>query len=92
MSRDSLKYMDQVEVGSIVVFDMGTFPNIGIITRIFEENGRLLCTIMHPSGRIRERDLEFDYNDCALRPLLGSYNTCIRSDAWDEWFKSHKHK
>lgn len=81
---------DQLQVGSIVVFDMGTAPNIGMITDIYTEGQERKCLIMHPGGRMRERSLDYDYRDAALRPLLGEYNLAITSKCWDEWIKAGK--
>lgn len=81
---------DQLQVGSIVVFDMGEAPNIGMVTDIYIEDGVRKCLIMHPGGRMRTRDIDSDYRNEALRPLLGEYNLAITSKKWNEWIKAGK--
>lgn len=83
--------LDQITLGTIVIFDMGTFPNIGMVTDIYTVQGIRKIAIMHPSGnRMRERSLDYDYEHQLLAPLLGEYNTCLSCAAWDEWIANGK--
>ena len=81
---------DQLQIGSIVIFDMGDFPNIGMITDIYMVDGVRKCLIMQPNGRPRERSLDYDYRQKFLRPLLGEWNLAIKSKKWDEWIMAGK--
>ena len=57
-----------IGIGKLVFFDMGgTHGNIGMITEIFNSSeGIRSVRIMHPTGRIRVRSLDYDIEHGSL--------------------------
>lgn len=70
------------EEGSIVIFDNGGYdPMIGQITKLYKREGFVFASIKHPSGRRRERNLEYDANKNLIVLIVGDDARALR-----RWF------
>lgn len=88
--------IDDYKVGMVVLFDVGTYTHIGVISEIIPCNDHMDCVIIQPSGLPRGRNLTHDAASETIIPLAADDARDLNVDSWkqryEEWGITYRNK